>query len=89
MNALDYILGGGLIAAVTGVVQLYRMVKEGAKADRSEILGTIKHWNEDLVDRVERLQELCDKQTEEIAKLRFRVVELELFIKKHDLPVPD
>ncbi|WP_406379030.1 hypothetical protein [Streptomyces sp. NBC_00197] len=84
MNWLEVLFGGGAGALITGLGSLYKSVKDESTKERSEVLD----WNERLEKKVNDLMASNDRLVEEVHGLRNRVLELELFIRTHDLEPP-
>ncbi|MCZ0973177.1 hypothetical protein O1L55_20785 [Streptomyces albulus] len=88
MNWIEVVIGGGFVTFLTGLVTVYRSLKEGASKDREHQAETLQKWNEDVVSRLERVTTQLDECREELASCKEELVELRLYIKSKGLPLP-
>lgn len=84
MTWVEFVLGGGAVALIGGVITGYQSLKDGVAKDRRDV----EDWNQRLGEKVDTLMERNDKLIEEVHFLRTRVFTLELFIRKHDMEPP-
>lgn len=84
MTGVEFALGGGALALITGLGTVYRSLKDGAAKDRADV----EDWNARLEEKVDKLMEKNDALIEEVQFLRTRVFTLEMFIRKNDMEPP-
>lgn len=85
MTGVEFALGGGALALVTGITTTYRVLKDGQSKDKADV----REWNERLEAKVDKLSEQNDQLISQVHFLRERVFTLEMFIRHNDMEPPE
>lgn len=85
---LNLLLGGGGVALLTALFQVYKYLSQGARSKEKEALARISQWTEDSEARADREQQRAVRAEYERDQLNRYVAMLErrLIVAGIDLP---